>query len=136
MAKLTPKQQAFVNAYNGNATEAAIKAGYSKTSARQVGADNMSKAYILEAIKSRTKKRENLIIATREERQAFWTRVFSGQELETKYDSEGNPYEVPPSMQNRLKASELLGRSEADFTEKVHGDMSITVKRKEYKPSK
>jgi phage terminase small subunit len=55
--KLTAKQQAFVNHYImcRNATEAATKAGYSKKSARQTGSENLSKAYISEAIEQRTR---------------------------------------------------------------------------------
>jgi len=35
-------------------------------------------------------------------------------------------------MSDRLKASELLGRSEADFTDKVEGDLNLKVIRKVY----
>jgi phage terminase small subunit len=50
---LTDKQRAFVAEYlkDLNATQAAIRAGYSPNSARQVGAENLSKPYIAEAVK-------------------------------------------------------------------------------------
>lgn len=51
---LTPKQQAFVNAYmtNGfNATQAAIKAGYSEATARVIGHQNLTKLSIQSEIK-------------------------------------------------------------------------------------
>ena len=50
--KLTDKQQAFVNEYlvDSNATQAAIRAGYSVDSARQSGYDNMTKPYIQDAV--------------------------------------------------------------------------------------
>ena len=40
--KLTQKQQRFVDEYiiSGNATQAAIKAGYSKKTAKQMGTEN------------------------------------------------------------------------------------------------
>jgi phage terminase small subunit len=43
--KLTAKQRRFVQEYliDLNATQAAIRAGYSKNSARQVGTENLSK---------------------------------------------------------------------------------------------
>ncbi len=43
--KLTPKQKAFADYYiqTGNATEAAIKAGYSKKTARFIGNENLTK---------------------------------------------------------------------------------------------
>lgn len=43
MAKLTIKQQRFADEYiiSGNATEAAIKAGYSKKTAAVIGNENL-----------------------------------------------------------------------------------------------
>jgi phage terminase small subunit len=52
--RLTPKQQIFISEYcnNGfNGTQAAIKAGYSKNTAKQIAAENLSKLYFKEAIK-------------------------------------------------------------------------------------
>lgn len=53
--KLTDKQQVFINEYLKcwNATEAAVKAGYSTKSARQIGAENLSKPYLAEEIQHR-----------------------------------------------------------------------------------
>lgn len=52
MGKLTAKQARFVEEYliDLNATQAAIRAGYSKKTARQVGAENLSKPVIMSAI--------------------------------------------------------------------------------------
>jgi len=58
-AKLTAKQQAFVDAYcsNGmNATQAAIAAGYSEKTARSVGSENLTKPDIAKVIKQHTDK--------------------------------------------------------------------------------
>ena len=54
MAKLTPKQQRFVDEYliDLNATQAAIRAGYSPKTAQQIGAENLSKPVIAEAIEA------------------------------------------------------------------------------------
>lgn len=101
--KLTAKQQRFVDAYDGNATKAAIAAGYSEKIARQMGQVNMTKRVILAEIKARETKRRQPMIASREERQAFWTSLMRD----------------PKAMaMARLKASELLGKSEADFVER------------------
>lgn len=57
MAKLTKKQQIFADEYivnGGNATQAAIKAGYSKKTARSVGNENLTKPYIQEYITNKT----------------------------------------------------------------------------------
>jgi phage terminase small subunit len=52
--KLTAKQEAFCREYliDLNATQAAIRAGYSENTARQVGSENLSKPYISEFISS------------------------------------------------------------------------------------
>ena len=50
--KLQPKQQKFVEQYllHGNATQAALEAGYAKASAGQMGAENLKKPKIAAAI--------------------------------------------------------------------------------------
>lgn len=82
MDKLTPKQKAFADNYiiSGNATEAAKKAGYSDKTARQMGAENLSKPYIMEYIQSRTAPTEQKRIATGDEVLQFFTRVMNGEE--------------------------------------------------------
>lgn len=101
---MTAKQRAFVDAYAGNATEAAIKAGYSEKTARSMGQQLLTKIDISNAIHEREEKRRNALIATREQRQAFWTRVMNDDAVDWK---------------NRLRASELLGKSESDFKDRV-----------------
>jgi len=100
---LTPKQAAFVDAYKGNATEAALAAGYSAHTAAFIGAENLKKPQILECIKNRQDSESRSRIATRHERQAFWTEVMQNANEE---------------MSARLRASELLGKSECDFIER------------------
>jgi phage terminase small subunit len=58
MATLTAKQQRFVAEYlvDQNATQAAIRAGYSKKTAGQVGFENLKKPEIAEAIAKRQAK--------------------------------------------------------------------------------
>ena len=50
--KLTPKQQRFVEEYllDLNATQAAIRAGYSKKTARAIASENLAKPNIQEAV--------------------------------------------------------------------------------------
>ena len=53
MAKMTAKQQAFCEAYitnGGNATQAAISAGYKENAAQQIGSENLLKPVITEYI--------------------------------------------------------------------------------------
>jgi phage terminase small subunit len=50
---MTPKQQRFVDEYlvDGNATQAAIRAGYSQDCAAEIGYENLRKPQIAEAVK-------------------------------------------------------------------------------------
>ncbi|MDD5476880.1 MAG: terminase small subunit [Candidatus Omnitrophica bacterium] len=107
--KLTSRQKKFVDLYEGNATKAAIKAGYSKRTAYSIGQENLKKPEVIKALQEREKKETGPLIADRIERQQFWTSVLRGKI--------GKVRKV--KMNDRLKASELLGKSEADFTEKV-----------------
>lgn len=59
MNDLTDKQQSFIEEYliDLNATQAAIRAGYNKKTARQIGAENLSKPVIQEAINAAMARR-------------------------------------------------------------------------------
>lgn len=65
---LTDKQQRFVEEYvvDFNATQAAVRAGYSEKTARQVGSENLSKPYIAEAVRVKTQKATTATELTRE----------------------------------------------------------------------
>lgn len=135
---LTHKQKRFVDAYDGNASKAAEIAGY-KTPG-QAGHELLKKPEIKANIANREERsnRRRGHIATRQERQMFWTRVLLGEEkdIRTTTDSEGKKItkETSPKMTDRLKASELLGRSEVDFIEKKEltgdGGKALTIEVK------
>ena len=103
---LSDMEQRFVDAYSGNGEQAAISAGYSKHTAKVQGSRLLTRVNVINAIKTREEKPKALRILTRQERQAMWTKIALGQE-------DG------ADMKDRLKASELLGRSEADFTDNL-----------------
>jgi len=131
--RLTTKQQRFADFYDGNGYEAAKKAGYkgSYDVLAHIAEDNLKKVHIAIAIANREKKRNNPHIAIREERQAFWTRVARGEELQKVVIGTGENkriVEIPPKMADRLRASELLGKSEADFIERHREEGELTVK--------
>ncbi|MDO9957362.1 terminase small subunit, partial [Glaesserella parasuis] len=67
--KLTDKQQRFVEEYliDLNATQAAIRAGYSADTARQIGAENLSKLVIQEAIQEAQNKRAARVNVTQDD---------------------------------------------------------------------
>lgn len=60
MANLTPKQQRFVEEYliDLNATQAAIRSGYSEKTAQEIGSENLSKPMVAKAISDAQLKRE------------------------------------------------------------------------------
>lgn len=61
MAKLTDKMKMFCKEYiiDLNATQAAIRAGYSKSTANRIGSENLTKPDIQEEIQRLMSKREN-----------------------------------------------------------------------------
>jgi len=108
---MTPRQKKFVEAYEGNATEAARIAGYAKP--RREGYRLLTHADIQKAIAERDQVQHNALIADRQARQAMWTKVM---------------YDENQSMKDRLKASELLGKSQADFVQRIEQDTEVTVR--------
>ena len=60
VVKLTPKQKRFVDEYliDLNATQAAIRAGYSENTATETGYENLTKPHIKKIIDERMKERE------------------------------------------------------------------------------
>lgn len=103
---MTPKQERFIAEYlvDMNATQAAIRAGYSAKTAYSIGQRLLKNVEVSQTISSAMTERRNKLIATREQRQAFWSSVMNNTDED---------------MRNRLKASEPLGKSEQDFTDKV-----------------
>jgi len=101
---MTIKQRRFVEAFDGNATEAARVAGYSPRTAYAQGARLLKNVEVRAAIEAREREPREHRIATREERQGFWTAIMEDPSEETR---------------DRLRASELLGRSQADFLDRV-----------------
>lgn len=111
---LTEKQRRFVEAYMGvaagNATEAARVAGYDgdDVTLASVGYENLRKPQIRAAVDERIDN--DALVMTRFDRQRLWTRIAQGKEMDG---------DQPPAMRDRLKASELLGKSQLDFVERV-----------------
>lgn len=121
MAKLAlnPKQRLFVQEYliDKNATRAAIAAGYSKKTARQMGAENLSKPDIQKAIKSGLAEQADKADVTAD-------RVIA-RIAEIAFDDDNKPMEI-------LKACELLGKRFKLFTDVVetngnHGGAQVIL---------
>ena len=107
--KKTVKQQRLIDCFAGDIKEAAEKANLSYGYARQL----LTKPNILEAIRNRQDTEVGRRrIATRQERQRFWTRTMTDESV---------------SMGDRLRASELLGKSEADFVDVVKSESTMRL---------
>lgn len=135
--KLTPKQKAFVDFYIelGNATESAIKAGYSKKTAKEVGYENLTKPHIKNYIRERMKQIESERIAKAEEVLAFLSSSLRGEIDEEVVVVEGcgegqstaRVVTKQLSAKDRIKAAELLGKRYSLFTEKVDLEANVGV---------
>lgn len=135
--KLTIKQQRFADEYiiSGNATDAAIRAGYAKRAAYQQGAENLKKPHIREYIDKRLEEINDKSIAKQEEVLQYLTEVLRGKSSATEIvvemvgdgTSEAKLVVKPPSEKERIKAAELLGKRYGAFTDKVAVDGNIAV---------
>lgn len=114
--KLTVKQKKFADEYvkTGNATKAAIEAGYAEKTAREIGKENLTKPYIKEYIESRMKEIESSKIMGAKEAIEIISAIARGEyktKQMVKYKDQTWLVEVPPSYNDILNASrEILKR--------------------------
>lgn len=129
--KLTDKQKRFCEEYivDCNATQAAIRAGYSELSARQMGTENLSKPSIKEYIgelQTKVKQTAPDKIADASEIEQYLTSVMRGEQQEQtlKWIGEGAQTitDIDVSAKDRLKAAELLGKRYNLFTDTLKVD--------------
>lgn len=116
--KMTPKQLRFADEYiaSGNATQAALKAGYSSKTAQRTGSENLSKPLIKAYIEQKMAEIESHKIATAKEALQGITAIARGETTETQVAM--NPItgkweqtEVPADLKTRLNAwKEILKR--------------------------
>ncbi|RHW46805.1 terminase small subunit [Bombilactobacillus bombi] len=136
MKKLTVKQQKFADEYIklGNATKAAIEAGYSKKYTHTNAHKLLQNTAIKEYIDKQLEEIHNSKIADAQEIQEFLTATMRGKTKETVVTQKGDIYEVPVNPKDQLKASELLGKTKAMFTDKkqIDGDLNINVDMGDY----
>lgn len=113
---LTVRQRRFAHAYTGNGVEAAKAAGYigNKATLAVTAYHTLRHPKVRELIA----KRDDGVLASlklnREERQELWSRA---------------AVDPDAKLADRLRASELLGKSEADFTEKleIKGELTLEM---------
>lgn len=125
MAGLTLKQQRFADEYiiSGNATQAAMLAGYSKKTARSIGQENLTKPDIKKYIDERLEELESSKIAKQEEVLRYLTSLMRGEETEQTLRGLGEGEQIiddiEVSAKDRIKAAELLGKRYGMWTEKI-----------------
>ena len=116
---LTPNQQKFVDLYEGNATATARQTGYSDPA---YGRQLITQPNVKDAIEERVVEERNERIASRQERQELWTAIARGQIVIEVETNDGKVVVLPVSIKDRLRASELFGKSQGDFIVRKNGN--------------
>lgn len=134
---MTEKQKRFCDEYliDLNATQAAIRAGYSKKTAKVIANENLTKPNIKEYIAERMAEKEKELIADQNEVLKYLTSVLRGESLSTEIVVEGigegcseaRTMTKQPSEKDKLKAAELLGKRYGLYTDKVETDVDMEL---------
>ena len=137
MEKLTDKQIKFCEEYlvDLNATQAAIRAGYSEDSAKQIAYENFTKPYLVDYIAERQAQlREKTLVSTEwvvKRLKEISDRCMTAEPVMIRTEDgmvESGEYKFDSSGAN--KATELLGRHigifEKDNKQKAIPDVKIT----------
>ena len=117
MANLTPKQQRFVEEYliDLNATQAAIRAGYSEKTAKSIGQENLTKPDIAKAIQEAQESLSN-------KTQLTVDMIVNGLLKEAQDYAEGS------TQSARVSAWAHLGKHLGMFKDKLEHDISDPLK--------
>ena len=135
--KLTEKQKRFADHYieTGNATESAVKAGYSKKTAAVIAAENLIKPNIKTYIDGKLAELQDARTASAKEVLEFLTSSLSGEVEEevVVVEGEGDGVSVARKikkqigLKDRIKAAELLGKRYRLYTDKVEIEGTVPV---------
>lgn len=154
MAKMTAKQQRFCDEYliDLNATQAAIRAGYSEKTAYSIGNENLKKPEIKEYIEKRMAEKQKELIADQDEVMKYlsavmrrehkesvvvtlqnktekWVKDEETGKLKKQTITEESPavVEIPAKLSDANKAAELLGKAYGLYTDRVEADVLLPV---------
>lgn len=137
MGKMTPKQKRFCDEYliDLNATQAAIRAGYSKKTAKAIGQENLTKPDLKKYIDSRMAEKESELIADQDEVLRYLTSVLRGEsrsevvvvENVGNFRSEARTMDKYPDEKERLRAAELLGKRYGLYTDRVEQEVDMEL---------
>lgn len=138
--KLTPKQKRFVEEYliDLNATQAAIRAGYSQRTARQIGEENLSKPDIFSAVQEAQAKRSERTEITQDMVLQELAKIgfsdirkivrWGETMLRMETDKDGNDVVVPYHGLSLIDSSEIDDATAAAISEVAEGRNGLTVK--------
>lgn len=134
---MTEKQKRFCDEYliSLNATQAAIKAGYSKKYANTNASKLLRNTTIKEYIDIRMSEKEKELIADQNEILKYLTSVLRGKSTSEEIVVEGcgDGYSEArvitknPSEKEKLRAAELLGKRHGLYTDKVETDIDMNL---------
>jgi len=130
---VTEKQKRFCDEYliDLNATQAAIRAGYSEKYAHTNATKLLQNTTLKKYIEARLKKKEEALIAKQDEILQYLTAVMRGEYTEETLCLAGEGTQevekIEVSAKDRLKAAELLGKRYALFTDKVDVDTDMNL---------
>jgi phage terminase small subunit len=133
MAKMTPKQQRFCDEYliDLNATQAAIRAGYSEKYAHTNANKLLQITTIKDYLAGRMAEKQDELIADQDEVLKYLTAVMRGEELDETLSV--NPMgelerQNVRRQTNQMKAAELLAKRYGLLVEKVESDVDMDLK--------
>ena len=133
MAQLTLKQKKFADEYiiSGNATESAIKAGYSSKYANTNVSKLLQNTTIKSYIDERLAQLESEKIADQQEVLKYLSAVMRGEMTEQTLKSVGESgqviTEIDVGAKDRIKAAELLGKRYRLWTDKSEVEVTGAV---------
>lgn len=130
---MTIKQQRFADEYiiSANATQAAIKAGYSQKYAAQNTDKLLKNTNIKSYIDERLAELQSQKVADQQEVLEYLTSVMRGEETEQTIIGVGELgqelTDIEVSAKDRIKAAELIGKRYRMWTDKVEAEVQGTV---------
>lgn len=134
---MTPKQERFCTEYlvDLNATQAAIRSGYSEKTAHSQGPRLLENVEVQNRIKEIREQEFDNAIATAKEAEAFLAKAMRGEIEEEVIVNEGQGDGFSEarvmtkqiSAKDRIKAAELIGKRNQLFTDKVKVDSAVPI---------
>lgn len=130
---MNARQKRFCDEYliDCNATQAAIRAGYSPKTAKSIGQENLTKPDLKAYIDEQLERLHNEKTADAQEVLEYLTAVMRGQHTEQTLQLVGDGVQtitdIDVSARERLKAAELIGKRYGMFRDNVNVDLEPVV---------